>query len=123
MRPVAGVVGAGFEAARQPSLFHRGLPMFQPRAVTLTAAGTVLLSACGSDAGSDAATGGRAPAAASSSGAIELELKRGTVRQNNTTQNTGDWANDAAPATGVKQPVVLHGQVRHGREERGATSK
>lgn len=122
MRLVAGVIGAGFEAGQQPSLFHRGLPMFHPRAVTLTAAGTLLLSACGGDAGSDVATGG-APATASSSGAIELKLKRGTARQNNTTQNTGDWANDAAPATVVKQPVVLYGRVRHHREERGATPK
>ncbi|WP_189883862.1 COG4315 family predicted lipoprotein [Streptomyces xantholiticus] len=83
-------------------MFHRRAAML----AALTATGVLLLSACGGDAGSDGATGEKAPAAASSSGAIELAFKRGTAQENNAQQNTGDWAKDAAPAAATKKPVV-----------------
>ena len=83
--------------------------MFHQRAARLAAfaaTGVLVLSACGGEAGSNAASGEKAAAAASSSGTIELAFKRGTARQNNAQQNTGDWARDAAPAAAVKKPVV-----------------
>lgn len=83
--------------------------MFHQRAARLAAfaaTGVLVLSACGGESGSDAAPGEKATAAGSSSGAIELAFKRGTAKQNNAQQNTGDWASDAAPAAAVKKPVV-----------------
>ncbi|MFF3691381.1 hypothetical protein [Streptomyces sp. NPDC002187] len=84
--------------------------MFHQRAARLAAfavMSVLVLSACGGEAASDdAATGERASAAASSSGAIELAFRRGTAKQNNTQQSTGDWASNAAPAAAVKKPVV-----------------